>query len=159
MPSSKKFFLTKKGLSRIEKEYQELLKLKAFKTRGDSPQIFHSEEVNPEFLAFQEDLELMETRIVEMEDVLKNVQIIMPPAKDEQNIVNLGATVVVEVDGQKDELRIVGTLEANPATGNVSNECLAGKSLLGHKVGDEVVIGSDPKAVYKIKAVKYEKFR
>lgn len=159
MSNPKKFFLTKNGLSKIEREYQELLKLKVFKTRGESPQIFHSEEIDPEFLAFQEDLELLETRIVELEDVLKNAQIITPPVKDKQNMISLGATVVVEVDGQEDELRIVGTLEANPAAGNVSNECLAGKSLLGRKVGDEVIIGSDPKIVYKIKAVKYEKSR
>ncbi len=153
---SKKFFLTKNGLSRIEREYQELLKLKAFKTKGESPRIFHSEEVDPEFLAFQEDLELLETRIVELELVLKNVQMIVPPAKDKQNIVDLGSTIVVEIDGQQDEFRIVGTLEANPAMGNISNECLVGKKILGHKIDDEVVIGSDPKIIYKIKEIRYE---
>ncbi len=156
MSGSKGFFLTKKGLAKIKKEYQELLRLKVFKTKGESPQIFHSEEVSSEFLAFQEDLELLETRIIELEDILKNARIITLPAKDKQNIINLGATIIVEVDGQKDEFRIVGTLEANPAVGNISNECLVGKSLLGHKIGDEVAIGSDPKVVYKIKAIKYE---
>ncbi len=157
MVNSKKFFLTKEGLSRIEKEYQELKKLKAFKTKGESPRIFHSEEVDPEFLAFQEDLELLDTRIMELEMVLKNVQMIAPPAKDKKDIVALGSTVVIEVDGQEDEFKIVGTLEANPAIGSISNECPVGKSLLGRKIGEEVIIGSDPKVVYKIKTIKHEK--
>jgi len=159
MPRLKKFFLTKEGLSRIEQEYQELKKLKVFKTKGESPRIFHSEEVDPEFLAFQEDLELLDTRIMELEMVLKNVQMIVPPAKDKKDIVVLGAIVIVEVDGQEDEFKIVGTLEANPAAGSISNECPVGKSLLDRRVGDEVAIGSDPKVVYKIKAIKHEKLR
>jgi len=159
MPRLKKFFLTKEGLSRIEQEYQELKKLKVFKTKGESPRIFHSEEVDPEFLAFQEDLELLDTRIMELEMILKNVQMIVPPAKDKKDIVVLGAIVIVEVDGQEDEFKIVGTLEANPAAGSISDECLVGKNLLGRKVGDEVVIGSNPKIVYRIKAIKHEKLR
>jgi len=143
----------------MERECQELLKLKAFKTRGDSPQIFHSEEIDPEFLAFQEDLELLDTRIAELRLVLKGAQIIVPPPKDKQHLVGLGSTIVVEIDGQKDELRIVGAMEANPSIGNISNECLVGKILLGHKAGDEIAVGSGPKVVYKIKSVKYEKIR
>lgn len=157
MVNSKKFFLTKEGLSRIEKEYQELKKLKAFKTKGESPRIFHSEEVDPEFLAFQEDLELLDTRIMDLEMVLKNVQMIAPPAKDKKDIVALGSTVVVEVDGQEDEFKIVGTLEADPAMGIISNESPVGKALLGHKAGDEICIQSPVITVYKIKKVTYPK--
>ena len=157
MVNSKKFFLTKEGLSRIEKEYQELKKLKAFKTKGESPRIFHSEEVDPEFLAFQEDLELLDTRIMDLEMVLKNVQMIAPPAKDKKDIVALGSTVVVEVDGQEDEFKIVGTLEANPSLGIISEESLVGKALLGKKVGDEVVVRSAVETVYKIKKITYPK--
>ena len=159
MPRFKKFFLTKEGLSKIEQEYQELKKLKVFKTNGESPRIFHSEEVDPEFLAFQEDLELLDTRIMELEMVLKNVQMIVLPIKEKNDIVALGVTAVIEVDGEEDEFKIVGTLEVNPAMGSISDECLVGKSLLGHRVGEEVVIGSDPKIVYRIKAIKHEKLR
>ena len=156
MPRLKKFFLTKKGLSKIEQEYQELKKLKAFKTKGESPRIFHSEDINPEFLAYQEDLELLETRIAELGEILKNVQSIVVPSKGEQDMVGLGALVTVEVDGQKDELEIVGTLEANPSLGRISNESLVGKNLVGRKVGDEVAVHSAITTTYKIKKIVYK---
>ncbi|MBU4351040.1 GreA/GreB family elongation factor [Candidatus Parcubacteria bacterium] len=155
MTGSKKFFLTKSGLSRVEREYQELLKLKAFKTTGESPRIFHSEEIDPEFLAFQEDLELLETRIIELEDVLKNSQVISSPPKERRNVVALGATVTIEVDGEKDEFEIVGTLEADPRLGRISDESMVGRALIGLRVGEEVTVQSPVKTTYKIKAIRY----
>lgn len=155
MANQNKFFLTKEGLSRIENEYKELKKLKSFKTKGESPRIFHSEEIDPEFLAFQEDLELLDTRIIELESILKNTQLIAVPPKEKRDVIDLGATVVVEVDGQIDEFVIVGTLETNPDIGKISTESPIGKALLGHKVGEEVVISSPVKVTYKIVKIKY----
>ena len=64
--------------------------------------------------------------------------------------------VKIDVDGQKDEFVIVGTLEANPALGKISNESPVGKALLGHKIGDEVLVSSPAEIKYKIKNIKYE---
>lgn len=139
----------------MEKEFTELLRLKVFKTRGESPRIFHSEDINPEFLAFQEDMDLLDARIIELEEILKDVQLIKLPAKDQQGVVGLGAKVMVEIDGETDELEIIGSLEANPSLGRISNECPVGRGLMGHRVGDEVVVGVNPKIVYKIKKIKY----
>jgi transcription elongation factor GreA len=155
MANQNKFFLTKEGLTRIENEYKELKKLKSFKTKGESPRIFHSEEIDPEFLAFQEDLELLDTRIIELENILKNSQLIVQPPKEQRNVVGLGALVTVEVNGQEDELEIVGTLEANPALGRISDESPVGKMLVGRKVGDEVVVHSAIATIYRIKKIVY----
>ena len=155
MLSPKKFFLTKEGLARIKDEYQELKRLKLSRISSESPRILHSEDINPEFLAFQEDLELLDTRIVELETILKNTQLIVPPPKEQRNVVGLGALVTVEVNGQEDELEIVGTLEANPSLGIISEESLVGKALLGKKVGDGVVVNSAIETVYKIKKITY----
>lgn len=155
MANQNKFFLTKEGLLRIENEYKELKKLKFFKTKGESPRIFHSEEIDPEFLAFQEDLELLDTRLIELETILKNVQLIVPPPKEKRDVVGLGALVTVGVDGQEDELEIVGTLEANPSLGRISDESPVGRMLVGKKVGDEVVIHSPKATVYRIKKIVY----
>ena len=71
-------------------------------------------------------------------------------------MIGLGAKVIVEIDHEaKDEFTIVGTLEANPALGNISNESPVGKALLGHKVGEEIIISSPIKTFYKIKKIKY----
>jgi len=151
----KKFYLTKEGLEKIKKEYEDLRKLKLSKTRGEIPKIWHSEDLNPEYLAFQEDLSFLEARLIELEHILKNVEIIKLPLGEKRNVVDLGARVLVEVDGQSDEFTIVGTLEANPAIGKISNESPVGRALLGHKVGDAVVVSSPIQTVYKIKKIKY----
>jgi len=156
MAEEKKFYLTKKGLEKIKKEYQDLKKLKLSKTNGEIPKIWHSEDLNSEYLSFQEDLSFLETRLAELEYILKNVALIKPPSKEKQNIIDLGARVLVEVDGQTDEFIIVGTLEANPAVGKISNESPVGRALLGHKVGEAVVISSPIQTVYKIKKIKYQ---
>ena len=50
----------------------------------------------------------------------------------------------------------MGTLEANPAIGRISNESPVGRALLGHKIGDVVVVSSPVELKYKIKNIKYE---
>jgi len=156
MVEEKKFHLTKEGLERIKKEYRTLKELKLAKTRGESPKILHSEDLNPEYLAFQEDITFLESRIIELENIIKNAELIKPPKKEKQNIIDLGATVLVEVDGQTDEFTILGSLEANPSLGKISNESPVGHALLGGKVGDEVFISSPVKIIYKILKIKYK---
>lgn len=153
---AQKIYLTKEGLSKIEKEYQTLKKFRLAKIKGESPRILHSEDVDPEYLAFREDLGFLESRITDLEYVLKNTEIIKSPSKEELGIVNLGATVTLEEpDGQTNEFMIVGTLEANPSEGKISSESPIGKALLGHKIGDKIAITSPVKVIYKIKKIKY----
>jgi len=152
---TKKFYLTKEGLDKIEREYRELKKIRFAKIKGESPKIWHSEDVNPEYLSFQEDLNFLESRIAELEYILKSVELIKIPPKGKQNIVNLGAQVQVEVDSQIDEFTIVGTLETNPDIGKISNESPIGKALLSHKIGEEVVISSPTEVTYKIVKIRY----
>ncbi len=155
MTGEKKFYLTQKGLENIKKEYKGLKALRTAKTNGDVPKVLESEDLNPEFISFREDVNFLDTRLVELENVLKNVELIKAPSKKNKNSINLGATVEVEVAGGKDEFTIVGTLEANPSLGKISNESPVGKALLGHKVRDEVIVSSPIKTIYKIKKIKY----
>jgi transcription elongation factor GreA len=150
-----KYYLTKEGVKKIKKEYARLLKMRKLKSKGGAPSVLHSEELNTEFVAFREDIDLLESRIEELEYILKNFQLIKPPPKKERNRVHLGAHVTVEVEGEKDEFTIVGTLEANPSVGKISNESPVGRALMDHKVGDEVIIGSPIRVVYKIIKIKY----
>ncbi len=78
------------------------------------------------------------------------------PPQEKKAFVGIGAKVKIDVAGKNDEFTIVGTLEANPQLGKISNESPVGMALLGHKVGDEVVILAPTKKVYKIKNIKYE---
>jgi len=153
----KTFFITKSKLQEFEKEYKELLTLEKLKTAGEqAPKIFESEDLNPEFLSFQEDMGFLRSRIDEVKNILENHELIKIPSKEKAHFIDLGAKVKVDVGGQKDEFIIVGTLEANPVLGKISNESPVGKALLGHKVGDEITISSPSKTTYKIKNIKYE---
>lgn len=153
----KTFYITKAKLHELKKEYEELLAFEHHKELGqEAPKIFESEDLNPEFVSFQEDIGFLRSRIDELQNIIEHHELIKNPGKEKQSLVGLGAKVKIDVDGQKDEFTIVGTLEANPAIGKISNESPVGKALLGHKVGDEVVVSSPVKTTYKIKGIKYE---
>lgn len=154
---SKNFYITKEKLKELKKEYEDLLAFEHKKALGEvAPKIFESEDLNPEFVSFQEDIGFLRARIDELKNILEHHELIKAPAKDKRGVVDLGAKVKIDVDGQRDEFIVVGTLEANPALGRISNESPVGKALLGHKVGDAVVVSSPLKITYKIKSIKYE---
>jgi transcription elongation factor GreA len=156
MIEAKKFYLTKEGIERLKKEYQNLQSLKAIKTGEEMPKILHSEELNPEYLSLQEDLGLLDYRISELKEIIENFELIKTPLKEERNIVHLGATVTLqEAQGKINEFMIVGSLEANPNEGKISSESPVGKALLGKKIGSEVIIISPIRVVYKIKKIRY----
>ncbi len=155
--NKKVFFITKLKLQELEQEYKKLLELERLKTTGEeAPKIFESEDINPEFLSFQEDMGVLRSRIDEIKNILDHYEIIKAPNKEKAQFVDLGAKIKVDVNGQKDEFIIVGTLEANPALQKISNESPVGRALLGHKVGDEITVDSPVKTVYKIKNIRYE---
>ena len=151
------FYLTKAKLQELKKEHDELVAFEHSKSLGEeAPKILESEDLNSEFVSFQEDIGFLRSRIDELKNVIDHHELIGIPAKEKQSVVGLGAKVKIDVDGQKDEFMIVGTLEANPALGKISNESPVGKALLGHRVGEEIVVSSPVKTTYKIKNIKYE---
>jgi len=150
-----KIYLTKKGLEKIKKEYQKLLEERKKLLGTQSPQILHSEDLDSEYLVFLQELEILEGRIKEYEKILKNCEVIKIPPKEKQKEIHLGAKVLVEVNGQEDEFEIVDSIEADPAQGKISFKSPVGSALLGKKEGDEVLVSSPVKRVYKIKKVTY----
>lgn len=155
--ADKIFYITKDKLHELKKEHEELLEIERKKAIGqEAPKILESEDLNPEFVSFQEDVGFLRSRIDELKDILEHHELIKNPPKEKRGVVGLGAKVRIEVDGEKDEFVVVGTLEANPALGKISNESPVGRAILGHRVGDEVTVSSPTKITYKIKNIKYE---
>lgn len=142
MMAEKKFYLTKQKLKESKKEYKDLVSLERLKIRNETPKILESEDINSEYLVFQEDLIFLKSRIDELENILKNYELIKIPSKEKQNIIGLGARVKIEVEGERDEFTIIGTLEAKPSLGRISNESPVGRALMGHRTGDEVMVSS-----------------
>ena len=153
----KVFYVTKEKLQELKKEHEELVVFERNKTIGvEAPKIFESEDMNPEFISYHEDMDSLRFRIEELKNIIENHQLIKNPPKEKQKLVDIGATVKIDISGKSDEFTLVGTLEANPNLGKISNESPVGRALLGHKVGDEVIISSPLKKVYKIKDIKYQ---
>lgn len=153
----KTFYITKEKLKQLKKEHEELVVFERQKTVGvEAPKVLESEDMNPEFISYHEDMDSLRLKIEELRGILSNYELIKKPPKEKRTFVDLGARVKMDVNGKKDEFLIMGTLEANPEAGKISNESPVGKALLGHKVGDEIIVSSPQKTVYKIKSIKYE---
>jgi transcription elongation factor GreA len=151
----KKYYLTKEGLEKIKKEFNNLENIKLGKTKGEGPKVLHSEDLDQEYLAFQEDMNYLETKLTDLGYIIKNAEIIKAPPKAKQSTVDLGATVFVDIEGQQDKFTLVGSLEADPVFGKISNESPVGRALLGHKAGDAVMVSSPVHTTYKIKKIVY----
>jgi len=150
MTKEKIFYLTKEKLERIKKEYHELKQLKASKGKEEISNVLP--------VVFQDDLDSLDARITELEYILKNSKLIKVPAKEKQNIVNLGATVLVHLDGEIDEFTIVGSLETDPLNKKISHNSPIGQALIGKRVGETVLIKTPiVNHICKIIKIKYNK--
>ena len=151
----KKFILTRQGLVSLKSEYDELTKVKRAQIikRIQIAREFGDLSENSEYDAAKEEQSLLETRIVQLEDVLKRAQIIERVQK--ADFVVIGSTIVVEIDGEKDDFTIVGTMEADPSKKKISNESPVGTAMLGAKLGEVVeVVTPIIRAKYKILEIK-----
>lgn len=151
----KKFYLTRDGLKKIKKEFEELKAIKLAKTRGEVPKMLQSEDVDSEYLSFQEDMELLDRRLQDLDAILKNYEIIHAPSSGEAGTVCLGSKVSLQDgSGKKVDFKIVGTLEADPFEGKISNESPVGRALLGRRAGETVKL-RDANLNYKVLKVVY----
>ncbi|MBE6806113.1 MAG: transcription elongation factor GreA [Ruminococcaceae bacterium] len=137
----KKIRLTDDGLKKLQDELENLKttgrkeiaeKIKIARGYGDLSE-------NSEYDEAKNEQAKIEARIVEIEAMLKNVEIITD-VKGSAKTVMLGSKVKI-LDVEFDEeatYRIVGSAEADPNEGLISDESPVGKALLGHKVGDTV---------------------
>jgi len=147
----KQFFITKNGLQKIKKEYQLIKQIVLANKKEGLPTMPDSASVDGEYISFWENMAFLEKRLLEIKDFLQKAVLIKTP--DDKNVVALGATVLVQTGGNsKEKLTIVGTQEADPSSGFISHESPVGKSLLGHKLNEEIKVF---KNLYKIKEIKY----
>ena len=140
----KKFILTRQGLVSLKSEYDELTKIKRAQIikRIQIAREFGDLAENSEYDAAKEEQSLLETRITQLEDVLKRAQIIEPVKK--ADFVVIGSTVVVEMNDEVHKFSIVGSMEADPAENKISNEYPVGKALLGLQVGETIEVSVGP---------------
>ena len=112
---------------------------------------------NSEYDAAREEEAILEQEIMQIEETLRNAQIISKTNTDTK-VVGVGAILEVYDIGfdEKMTLKIMGSIESDPTIGQISNESPLGKALLGKSKGDEVEV-TTPAGVqkYKILSIKY----
>jgi len=148
----KQFHLTQQGVDELRAELDDLVGLRAeIADRIKTAREFGDLSENAEYSSARQDQERNEARIAEIEHILANVQVIAAPKKNSG--VALGSHVKLRSPlGKTKEFQVVGTVEADPLEGKISDESPIGQALLGKKEGDEVEIKT-PIEVTKYKIV------
>ena len=141
--AGKQVILTVDGLAKLESELEEL---KTIKRQEVAEKIkvalsFGDLSENSEYDEAKNEQAMVEARIVQIEAMLKNVKVL---DDDELNTetVNVGSKVKIK-DIEYDEIleyHLVGSTEADPAKGKISDESPVGKALIGHRIGDTVEV-------------------
>jgi len=150
----KQFKLTEDGVKELTQEKDQLISERgAIAERIKLAREFGDLSENAEYSAARQEQERAESRIGEVEHILQNTEIISEPKK--KDVVELGNEVVLSGPKGDKKFVIVGSVEADPLEGKISNESPIGMSLMGKKVGEEVEIKTPADTnTYKIKSVK-----
>ncbi len=148
-------YISEEGLEKLKAELQELKtkkrqeiagRLQEAKALGDLAE-------NSEYMEAKESQALNESRIMELEETIRNAVLIEKNGGKGGGVVEIGSTVEVESGHKKEEYMIVGSEEARPQEGRISNESPLGRAFLGRMPGDTVE-AKTPSGVVKFKILK-----
>ncbi len=153
-----KVYLTPEGLTKVEEELEYLTgtrrrevaqMIAEAKAEGDISENAGYDEAKTA-------QGFLEGRIRELENVLKNAEVIQE-SNGPASRVDIGRTVVIREVGSdyEETYTIVGSMEADPTNGRVSNQSPMGQALLGKKIGQEAVVSS-PAGEISFEVVKIE---
>ncbi len=153
-----KFYLTKSGLDKFEQELEQLKQkrpqiaeaIASAREQGDLSE-------NSEYQTAKEEQEILESRIEELENILKNSSLIDESRPHSNTTISLGSIVYLQEPRKSSTLifSIVGTMEADPSENKISDESPIGQAMIGKKVGEEVTLPRlDGEVVCKIMAIK-----
>ena len=131
----KNISLTTDGKKELEKELDDLIKNRpAITERIATARAFGDLSENEEYSSARNEQKIAESRILEIQEILKNAKVIRGGKKDK---VDLGVSVVLDMGGREVTYALVGPAEANPLEGKISNESPIGKAMMGRKAGEE----------------------
>jgi transcription elongation factor GreA len=142
--SEQPIYVTRDGLKKLEEELEYLRTVK----RAQVAQRLHDAmgegdiDENAEYDDAKNEQSFVEGRILTLEAMIKNAVLIQAEGKRRDQVA-LGSTVTVSEDGGEPETyHLVGSAEADPRQGRISNESPLGRALLGKRVGDTVTISA-----------------
>ncbi len=152
-----KHYVTRDGLEKLKEELRHGIdvrrkeiadKLKAAIEMGDLSE-------NAAYSDAKDEQAFLEGRIRELENIISNAVVIEDEARASNKTVQLGKKVTIKNGGKEKVFTIVGSNEANPLEGKISNHSPIGQAILGRKLGEEIDIAV-PKGVMKYKILKIE---
>ena len=148
-------YISAEGLEKLKAELQSLkttrrqdiaMRLEHAKSLGDLSE-------NAEYQETKEEQTLLERQIVELEEMIRNAVVIK--AERPLDVVTVGSTVVVDSGRGPETYKIVGSEEAKPSEGKISNESPLGKAFLNCRVGNTVEVKTPGGGMeYKILEIK-----
>ena len=156
--AEKKHILTYEGLKKLEDELHDLKvnqrreiaqKIKEAREQGDLSE-------NAEYDAAKDEQRDIEARIEELENLLKNAEVVVEDEVD-LDIINIGCSVMLydKEFNEEVEFRIVGSTEANSLEGKISNESPVGRALIGKRVGEYVEVETQVGVIeYKVLGIQ-----
>jgi len=145
-------YVSAEGLKKLQAELEDLRTSKRAEVaeRIHAAMEFGDYSENSELEQAKNDQAFLEGRIMTREQTIKNAQLI--DEKSKHDLVEVGSHVTVEADGRKEKYVIVGSAEASPAEGKISNESPVGRALMGHRAGETVRM-SVPAGMIEMKIV------
>jgi transcription elongation factor GreA len=149
--NNKPAYLSREGLQKLREELDELVNVRRAEVASRIHDAKEHGDVteNAEYEDAKNEQAFVEGRIQALSALIKNAVIINE--NHSTTHVQIGSTVEIESDGSKEKYTIVGSAEASPAEGRISNESPVGRALLGRKKGDKVTVSVPAgDSVYKI---------
>jgi len=150
-------YLTNDGLQRLQAELNYLKttardqlakRLRTAIQQGDLSE-------NADYIAAKEEQGFLEGRIMELEQIIRNVVIIDENQRN-RDVVDIGASITIqEGNFPVETYQLVGPQEADPANGRISHESPIGKAMIGKRSGDEFLV-STPNGTVHFKIIKIE---
>ncbi|NIK11292.1 transcription elongation factor GreA [Alkalibacillus almallahensis] len=143
MAEEQSYYMTEDGKRKLEEELEELKTVRRPEVveRIKIARDFGDLSENSEYDSAKDEQAFVEARISQIENMIRYA-VIIENDDDNNEIVQLGKTVVFEEipDGDVEEYQIVGSAEADPFEGRISNDSPMAQSLLGKKIGDQVMV-------------------
>lgn len=148
--------MTIEGKEKLEQELEELktVKRKEIVERIKIARSFGDLSENSEYESAKDEQAFVEGRITTLENMIRYAQIIDNDGVDEDEVsIGKKVTFIELPDGDEEEYTIVGSAEANPFSGKISNDSPIAKALIGRKVDDTVIINT-PGGDMEVKIIK-----
>ncbi|WP_440602540.1 transcription elongation factor GreA [Bacillus sp. GB_SG_008] len=143
MATEKTYPMTLEGKQKLEHELEQLktVRRKEVVERIKIARSFGDLSENSEYDAAKDEQAFVEGRITQLENMIRNAVIIEDNGED-STVVTLGKTVIFQElpDGEEEAYTIVGSAEADPFEGKISNDSPIARSLMGKQIGEEVIV-------------------